>query len=206
MVIVIIMGGVYSGIFTPTEAAGVAFVYSLLICSFYYRTLSVAKIKKAALEAARITAMMLFIVIGANITSQLVAMSQIPNRILEFIAALNLAPWMIILAINIFLVIMGAPLEAISILVIGLPILYPLVTKIGYSGIWFAIIMMINMELALISPPEGLNLFVLQNLSKASTAEVSRAVIPFLFVIGALLALISCFPALALYLPSLLMK
>ena len=206
MVIVIIMGGIYSGIFTPTEAAGVAVVYGLLICGFYYRTLSIAKLKRAALDATRITAMMLFIVIGANITSQLVAMSQIPNKILELIAALNLAPWMIILAINIFLVIMGATLEAISILVVGLPILYPLVTKMGFSGVWFAIIMMINMELALISPPEGLNLFVLQNLSKASTAEVSRAVIPFLFIIGGLLALISCLPALALYLPSLLVK
>lgn len=206
MVIVIIMGGIYSGVFTPIEAAGVAFVYSLFVCRFYYRTLSLEKLKKAGLEATRITAMMLFIVIGANISGQLVSMSQVPQKILEFMTSMNLEPWMVILSINIFLVIMGAPLEAISILVIGLPILYPLVTKIGFSGIWFAIIMMVNMELALISPPEGLNLFILQNLSKASTAEVFRAVIPFLFIIGALLVLISCLPMLALYLPSLMMK
>lgn len=206
MVIVIIMGGIYSGVFTPIEAAGVAVVYSILVSLFFYKTLSLSKLKKAILEAARITSMMLFIVIGANIAGQFVAMSQLPQKIMAFMISLNLAPWVVILSINIFLIIMGGPLEAISILVIGLPILYPLVTQIGFSGIWFAIIMMINMELALISPPEGLNLFILQNLARVSAAEISRAVIPFLFLIAGLLAIISCFPAITLWLPQLIMK
>jgi C4-dicarboxylate transporter DctM subunit len=110
----------------------------------------------------------------------------------------------IILSINIFLIIAGGPLEAISILVITLPILYPLITGLGFSGLWFAVIMVINMELALISPPEGLNLFVLQNLAKSNAAEVSRAVIPFLVIIGLFLVLISSVPSLTTWLPQVL--
>jgi C4-dicarboxylate transporter, DctM subunit len=107
-----------------------------------------------------------------------VLMSQIPANLLAFIKSAEVPVWLVILMINIFLIILGGPLEAITILVITLPILYPLVTGLGFSGIWFAVIMMINMELALISPPEGLNLFILQDLAKASANEVSRGVIP----------------------------
>src|SRR5208283_1128995 len=102
----------------------------------------------------------------ANITGQVILMSQISQNILLAVKASHLPTWVIILTINIFLIIAGGPLEAISILVITLPILYPLIKGLGFSGLWFAVIMVINMELALISPPEGLNLFVLQNLAK----------------------------------------
>jgi C4-dicarboxylate transporter DctM subunit len=99
---------------------------------------------------------------------------------------------------------MGGPLEAISILVITLPILYPLMIGLGFSGVWFAIVMVINMELALISPPEGLNLFILQDMAKATAAEVSRGVVPFLIIIAIFLVLISAFPTLSTWLPSLM--
>ncbi len=99
---------------------------------------------------------------------------------------------------------MGAPLEAVSILVITLPILYPLMTGLGFSGIWFAVVMVINMELALISPPEGLNLFILQDMAKSTAGEVSRGVIPFLIIIGLFLVLISALPTLTTWLPSIL--
>jgi C4-dicarboxylate transporter DctM subunit len=131
-------------------------------------------------------------------------MSQISQKVLLAVKAMELPGWVIILSINIFLIIAGGPLEAISILVITLPILYPLITGLGFSGLWFAVIMVINMELALISPPEGLNLFVLQNLAKSNAAEVSRAVIPFLVIIGLFLVLISSFPGLTTWLPQVL--
>jgi C4-dicarboxylate transporter, DctM subunit len=204
--IAIIVGGIYSGIFTPTESGGVAAVYSIILCCFIYRTLSWKGLKQSMLEMIRVNSMIMLIVIGANITGQVILMAQIPQNILAFVKAMAVPPWAVMLAINIFLIILGGPLEAITILVITLPILYPLVTSLGYSGLWFAVIMVINMELALISPPEGLNLFILQNLGKASAAEVSWGVVPFLIIIAIFLALISFVPSLTTWLPSLMVS
>jgi C4-dicarboxylate transporter, DctM subunit len=203
--IIIIIGGIYSGIFTPTESGGVAAVYTMVLCIFIYRTLSREKLKTALLQSIRVSSMILLIIVGANITGQAILMSQISQNILEFVKGMSVSPWVIMLCINIFLIIMGGPLEAITILVIALPILYPLVTGLGFSGIWFGIIMVINMELALISPPEGLNLFILQNLAKATAKEVTAGVIPFLVIIGLFLLLISLVPSLTLWLPGLVM-
>jgi len=202
--IVIIIGGIYSGVFTPTESGGVASIYSLILCTFVYRSFNAQGIRTILLDTARVAGMIMFIIIGANITGQVILMSQISQKVLLAVKAMELPGWVIILSINIFLIIAGGPLEAISILVITLPILYPLITGLGFSGLWFAVIMVINMELALISPPEGLNLFVLQNLAKSNAAEVSRAVIPFLVIIGLFLVLISSFPGLTTWLPQML--
>jgi C4-dicarboxylate transporter DctM subunit len=204
--ITIIMGGIYSGVFTPTESGGIAAVYSIILCYFIYRSLSTEGLKKSILETIRVNSMIMFIIIGANLTGQVVLMAQIPQNILIFVKAMAVPPWVIILSINVFLIILGGPLEAITILVITLPILYPLVTSLGFSGLWFAVIMVVNMELALISPPEGLNLFILQNLAKSTASEVSWGVLPFLVVIGIFLALISAVPSLTTWLPSVVMK
>ncbi len=202
--IFIIMGGISSGIITPTESGGVAGIYSIILCLFLYRSLSAQNLKKALLDATRISAMIMLIVIGANISGQVILMAQISQNILLWVKSMQLPTWVIILSINIFLIIMGAPLEAVSILVITLPILYPLMTGLGFSGIWFAIVMVINMELALISPPEGLNLFILQDMAKSTAGEVSRGVVPFLIIIAIFLCLISAVPSLSTWLPSLM--
>jgi C4-dicarboxylate transporter DctM subunit len=202
--IVIIMGGIYSGIITPTESGGIAAIYSILLCLFIYNSLSAKNLRQALLDGARISSMIMLIVIGANISGQVILMAQISQNILLWVKSMELPTWVIILSINIFLIIMGAPLEAVSILVITLPILYPLMTGLGFSGVWFAIVMVINMELALISPPEGLNLFILQDMAKATAGEVSRGVVPFLIIIALFLVLISAVPTLSTWLPSLM--
>ena len=202
--IVIIMGGIYSGIITPTESGGIAAIYSIILGLFIYRSLSGKNLRQSLLDGARISSMIMLIVIGANISGQVILMAQISQNILLWVKSMDLPVWVIILCINIFLIIMGAPLEAVSILVITLPILYPLMIGLGFSGVWFAIVMVINMELALISPPEGLNLFILQDMAKATAGEVSRGVIPFLIIIALFLVLISAFPALSTWLPSLM--
>jgi C4-dicarboxylate transporter DctM subunit len=204
--IAIIMGGIYSGIFTPTEAGGIAAIYSIILCCFIYRTLGIKELMHAALDAIKVNSMIMFIVIGANITGQVILMAQIPANLLAFIQEAAVPPWIVILMINIVLILMGAPLEAITILVITLPVLYPLVTGMGFSGLWFAVIMLINMELALISPPEGLNLFILQDLAKATAGEVTRGVLPYLVIMALFLVLISLVPSLTTWLPSLMMK
>ena len=206
MTILIIIGGIYSGVFTPTESGGVAAVYTLVLCLFIHRTLSREKLKTALLESTRVSSMILLIIIGANIAGQAILLTQISQNILSFVTSMAVPPWVIMLCINIFLIVMGGPLEAITILVIALPILYPLVTGLGFSGLWFGIIMVINMELALISPPEGLNLFILQNLAKSNAREVTWGIIPFLIIMGLFLLLISLVPSLTTWLPSLMMN
>jgi C4-dicarboxylate transporter, DctM subunit len=206
LTILIIIGGIYSGVFTPTESGGVAAIYTLVLCIFIYRTLSREKLKTALLQATRVSSMILLIIIGANIAGQAILLTQISQNILSFVKSMAVPPWVIMLCVNIFLIIMGGPLEAITILVIALPILYPLVTGLGFSGLWFGIIMVINMELALISPPEGLNLFILQNLAKSTAQEVTRGIIPFLIIMGLFLLLISLVPSLTTWLPSLMMQ
>ncbi|OPY79769.1 MAG: Sialic acid TRAP transporter permease protein SiaT [Syntrophorhabdus sp. PtaU1.Bin058] len=203
--IVIIVGGIYSGIFTPTESGSIALVYSIILCCFIHRTVKLDGLLRSTLEAIGVNAMIMFIIIGANIAGQVILMSQIPANLLTLIKESAVPVWAVIGMINIFLILMGGPLEAITILVITLPVLYPLITGLGLSGLWFAVIMMINMELALISPPEGLNLFILQNIGKATANEVSRGVLPYLAVIAVFLVLISVFPAITMWLPSMMM-
>jgi C4-dicarboxylate transporter, DctM subunit len=206
LTIVLIMGGIYSGVFTPSEAGGVAAIYSIILCCFIYRTLPFQGLKQSLLEAVNVNSMIMLIVIGANITGQIILMSQIPQNALAFVKSMDVPSWVVILSVNIFLILLGGPLEAITILVITLPVLYPLITGLGFSGLWFAVILMINMELALISPPEGLNLFILQNLAKSTAAEVSWGVVPFLIMMGVFLALISLVPGLTTWLPAVVMK
>jgi len=202
--IVIIMGGIYTGIFTPTESGGIACFYSVLVCTLVYRSLSATGLKEALMEGARINAMIMMIIIGANLTQQIILMSQIPQNVLAWVQSIEVAPWVIILAVNVFLFALGMPMEAVSILVITLPILYPLITGLGFSGLWFAVVLVVNMEMALISPPEGLNLFILQNLAKATAAEVTRGVIPFIVIMAVFLVLVCIFPELATWLPALM--
>lgn len=200
---VIILGGIYSGIFTPTEAAAVAVSYGLIISLFFYKSFPRSVWKKTILEAGRTAAMLMLLVVGANIAGQAITMTQLSQRGLEWILSFQLNPWHIIICINVFLILLGAPLEAISILVITLPFLHPLIVSLGFSPIWFAVIMVVNMEMALISPPEGMNLFILQSIGKATTGEVSKGVLPFLAIMGLFLILIVCFPSLSTWLPGL---
>ena len=136
--------------------------------------------------------------------ADVVLLAQIPQNILHFFTTINLAPWAVVLVINIFLILLGAPLEAITILVITLPVIYPLIISLGFSGVWYAVVMIVIMELALISPPEGINLFILQDIAKATASEVSWGVMPFLVILGVFVVLISLVPELTLWLPAIL--
>jgi C4-dicarboxylate transporter DctM subunit len=203
IVILIIMGGIYSGLFTPTEAGAVAVLYSIFLCTFWYQTLPWPRLKACILKAGKISGMIILIIIGANITGNLITMTQITQDLLKAINSLAIPSWLYLVFILIFLIILGGPLEAVSIMVITCPILYPVIKALGFDGLWFGIIMVVAGEMALISPPEGINLFILQEIGKATAAEVSRGVIPFLVLMGLFLALISFLPGLTTWLPAL---
>ncbi|WP_193063866.1 TRAP transporter large permease [Oceanobacillus oncorhynchi] len=197
---IVIIGGIYSGIFTPTEAAAVGVVLAFLIAIVVYRNLTFANLKVMILSTVKTSAMILFIIIGAKLLGFILTILQIPQQITAAATATDLSPWVIFILINIVLLVLGMFLETVSILVITVPILYPIITALGFDPIWFAIIMVINMELALITPPVGLNLFVLKGLDKNNTiAEIVKGVIPYALIMVLFIILLCIFPQIATY-------
>jgi C4-dicarboxylate transporter DctM subunit len=202
IVVLIIIGGIYSGIFTVTEAGAFAVIYSIFLTVFWYKTMTFADLKACVLKAARMGGMLNLIIVAANIAAILITMSNITQDLIVYIQTLSLPGWVFIAFVMIFMIILGGPLEAVSIMVICCPILYPIVISLGYNGIWFGVAMVINTELAIISPPEGMNLFVLQQMSGGTSGEVWRAVMPYLYIMAAFLAIVLLYPPLTLWLPS----
>lgn len=197
----IVIGGIYTGIFTPTEAAAVGVMISFLIAALIYRNLTISNLKKILIATVKTNAMILFIIVGAMLLGYVMTILNIPQTITNYATAQDISPWLIFILINIVLLILGMFLETVSILVITLPILYPIITALGFDPIWFAIIMVINMELALISPPVGLNLFVLKGIDKENTInEIVRGVIPYAVIMILFIVVLSIFPEIATFL------
>jgi len=200
MLPVIVIGGIYTGIFTPTEAAAVGVVASFAISAFVYRNLNLENFKKIIISTVKTNAMILMIIVGAMLLGYIMTILQIPQTVTNYATAQDISPWIIFILINIVLLILGMFLETISILVITLPILYPVIMALGFDPIWFAIIMVINMELALITPPVGLNLFVLKGIDRTNTMdEIVKGVIPYAIIMVLLIVLLSVFPEIATF-------
>jgi C4-dicarboxylate transporter DctM subunit len=198
---VIVIGGIYSGIFTPTEAAAVGVVISFAISAFVYRNLNMENFKKIILSTVKTNAMILFIIVGAMLLGYIMTILQIPQNITKYATNQDISPWIIFILINIAILILGMFLETISILVITLPILYPIIIALGFDPIWFAIIMVINMELALITPPVGLNLFVLKGIDRTNTiSQIVKGVIPYAVIMLLMIVVLSFFPEIATFL------
>jgi len=178
---VVVLGGIYSGIFTPTEAAAVGTVYSLIICAVIYRTLSLKRLWNIILEGAKLNASIAFIVTGALVFGQLVTMLQIPEKLCNYLAALPVSPMIILFMVLIFILILGALMDEASILLITYPILYYIfVTHFKFDSIWFALVFVVTLEVGLVAPPVGINLFVVQGIDRdAKFGEVVRGVLPF---------------------------
>lgn len=195
---IIIIGGIYTGIFTPTEAAAVGVVLSFVIAIFVYKNVTISNLKEIILATVKTNTMILFIIVGAMLLGYILTILQIPQSIVNYATSLDISRWIIFILINVALLILGMFLETVSILVITLPILYPIIMALGFDPIWFAIIMVINMELALISPPVGLNLFVLKGLNKENTInEIVKGVIPYAAIMLVFMVILSIFPEIA---------
>jgi C4-dicarboxylate transporter DctM subunit len=202
VVILIIIGGIYSGYFTVTEAGAVAVLYSIFLTVFWYKTMTFSDLKACVLKAARMGGMLNLIIVAANIAAILITMSHVTQDLIQWTQTMSFPPWVFIAFIMIIMIILGGPLEAVSIMVICCPILYPIVISLGFDGIWFGVAMVINTELAIISPPEGMNLFVLQQMSGGTSTEVWKAVMPYLYIMAVFLAIVLLWPPLTLWLPS----
>lgn len=202
---VLIIGGIYTGIFTPTEAAAVGTIYSLFITFFIYRTLTLRDLPSIMVDTAKSNAMVMAIVVGAMLYGFILTIMQIPQQLTEMVTSMDVNRWVVMLAINILLLFLGCILETVSIILITVPLLYPLILKLGFDPIWFAVILVINLELALITPPVGMNLFVIQGISPGTKmSEILRGVLPFGLLMVLTLVAIAWFPWLATWLPEYL--
>lgn len=200
---VIVVGGIYTGIFTPTEAAGIGTVYSLIITFGIYRTLSLKDMPEILEDTIKTTCMIFAIMIGASLFGFVLTILDAPQALTNFVVDMQTNRWVIFVAINILLLFLGCILESVSIIFITLPILFPLIVRLGFDPIWFNVVMLINLELALITPPVGMNLFVLQGISSDSKmTQIIKGVIPFGVVMALEILLLCFFPEIATWLPS----
>ena len=204
LLIVMIIGGIYGGIFTPTEAAAVAAVYSAFIALFVYRDMSFKEIPHVFLESAKMTAMLLFIISCAMIFAHVLTMERIPQGIAEWLVAKEMSWWMFLLMVNVILWFAGDFMEPSSIILILAPIFFPIAMALGIDPIHFGIIMTLNMEVGMITPPVGLNLYVASGLSGLSLEEVTKASLPWMAVMIVALILVTYIPGISLFLVHLL--
>jgi len=203
--IVVVIGGIYAGIFTPTEAAAMSAAYAFFVSVFIYKDLSLKQVPKVLLDSANLSAMILYIITNAVLFSFLLTSEQIPQAISVWINEMGLSPWMFLVVVNILLLIAGNFMEPSSILLITAPILFPVAMKLGIDPIHLGIIMTVNMEIGMITPPVGLNLYVASGISGMGLTETTKACAPWILVMIAFLLLITYVPIISLWLPNLLM-
>ncbi|MDT8326620.1 MAG: TRAP transporter large permease [Roseovarius sp.] len=197
---VVILGGIYAGIFTPTEAAIVAVVYALFVGFFVYRSLSVATLFTALNDAAASSAVVMLVVTFASLFGWVVTVDDVVGRYSEGLLTLSSSPWTILLVMTVILLIAGMFMDAVTIMFISLPIFLPVVRELGWDPVWFGVFLMINLAIGLFTPPVGINLFVAANIAKLSLERIALAAVPFLItsVIG--LAIVAFWSDLTTYL------
>ena len=200
--LVIIMGGIYGGIFTPTEAAAVSAVYAMFIAVFVYKDLKLSDLPHVFLESSKTTVMLMFIVANALLFAHVLTTERIPQTIAEQILAVGMEPWMFLLVVNVLLLIAGNFMEQTGIILILAPILFPIGTALGIDPIHLGIIMVVNMEIGMVTPPVGLNLFVTSGVTGMNLMQVTKAALPWLSVLLIFLVMVTYIPFISLGLPN----
>jgi C4-dicarboxylate transporter DctM subunit len=204
LLIVIILGGIYGGIFTPTEAAAVAAVYAFCIALFIYRDIGPRQVPHVILEAGKVTVMLMFIVANALLFAHVLTTERIPQTIAEAIIGWGMVDWQFLIVVNILLLIAGMFMEPTGIILILAPILFPIATQLGIDPVHLGIIMVVNLEIGMVTPPIGLNLFVTAGVTNMSIMAVARAALPWTMVLLVFLVMVTYIPAISLFLPNLL--
>ena len=200
---VLIMGGILTGMFTPTEAAGVAAVYAALVGAFIYRRLNFTNLPKILLTAGLESGMVMLLIAMSEPFAWIVAVDQIPQLLIDWISALTTSPWLILLLINIFLLILGIPMETAPALVIVTPVLAPIAAAVGIDPVHLGIVVCLNLVLGLITPPVGAVLFVVCGIANVSLSRLSRAIWQPFLVCMVVLAIVTYIPWISTFLPKL---
>jgi len=204
LLVFIILGGIYGGVFTPTEAAAVAAVYSFIVAVFIYRDIGFKDIPRVFSDSARVTVMLMFIIVNALLFAHVLTTERIPQAIAEQIIAMEMAPWQFLVVVNLILLAAGAFMEPTGIILILAPILFPIAMQLGIDPVHLGIIMVVNLEIGMITPPIGLNLFVTSGITTLSIGQVIRAASPWLLVLLVYLILVTYVPQISLWLPDVL--
>lgn len=201
LLIVIVIGGIYSGIFTPTEAAAMSAVYAFIIAVFVYKDMPLAGVPKVLLSSANMSAMLLYIITNAVLFSFVLTSENIPQTIADWIVGQGFGVIAFLLVTNILLLMAGNFMEPSSIVLIMAPILFPVAVKLGIDPVHFGILIVVNMEVGMCHPPVGLNLYVASGITKMGITELTVAVWPWLLAMLGFLVLVTYVPALSLWLP-----
>jgi C4-dicarboxylate transporter, DctM subunit len=201
MLVVIIVGGIYSGIFTATEAAAMAAVYSFFVAIFVYKDLSLKEVPKVLRDAANMSAMLLYIITNAVLFSFVLANENMPHRLAEWLLGMNLGQTGFLFVVNLILLGAGNFMDPSSIILIMAPIFFPAAVQLGINPVHFGILIDVNMEVGLCHPPVGLNLYVASGISKLGITELTKAVLPWLVTMLVFLVIVTYWPWLTLVVP-----
>lgn len=203
LLVVIVLGGIYGGFFTPTEAAAVSAVYAFVCAVWIYGGLKLRQVPKVLISAANTSAMLLYIITNAILFSFLLTSEQIPQSLAEWVVSRDLSPWMFLLFLNIALLIAGQFMEPTGIILILAPLVLPIALALGIDPVHLGIVMTINLEIGMISPPVGLNLFVASHMARMGMTQVAIAAAPWAVALIVFLLLITYVPQISLWLPNL---
>jgi C4-dicarboxylate transporter DctM subunit len=198
---VFVLGGIYMGIFTATEAAGTGTLYALVVAALIYRALSWRDLIEGVQEATRTSAMLLMIIAGAAIYGYMLTKLRIPQELTQLVADLGLGRTGFLVAMMVLLFVLGLVLESFSIILLTMPAILPLLGQLGIDKVWYGVLLTLSLEMALISPPVALNLVVIKAITGASLAEVNRSIYPYMAMLALGTALLIAFPEIVLWLP-----
>ena len=191
---IIVVGGIYGGFFTPTEAAGVGVFFSFMIGFFWYKTLKLSNIIDIFKNSLNSTCMILLLIAGSMVLGHAITTLQISDQLVGLISSYDVSQFTFVIMIMVLLFILGCILEVISVIYIVLPVLFPIVESLGINSIWFAIIFIVNMEIALITPPLGMNLYVIGGIVKRPISEIMTGALPFVLIFLFCLFILILFP------------
>ncbi|MBR3121463.1 TRAP transporter large permease [Oceanobacillus profundus] len=198
------IGGIYLGVFTPTEAAGVG-AFGALLFALISRKLTWESLKGSLNESVRLTAFIFFILIGANLFGQFLAISRIPVMLTTYVGNLDLNPYIILIGILVVLLLLGCFIESLALIVITLPILYPIITELGFNGIWFGVIMIMVINIGALTPPLGISVYVIKGVARNIPLQtIFRGVVPMIIAMIVCVAILVVFPQIVTILPDLM--
>lgn len=206
MLPVMVLGGIYSGVFTATEAAAMGASIATLVSYFIYRTVGVKDIWESAILGCRTSAVLFMIVGGASVFAHAITMMRVPQEIVELVVQFDIGMYGFLLILMVLIFFLGMFLESIAIILVTTPVILPVMAEMGINPIWYGVLLMVNLELAMITPPVGMNLFTVKAISRAPMSEIISGALPYVLLMLLGLILLLFIPQLALWLPSTMLE
>ncbi len=205
VLILLVLGSIYTGFATPTEAAAVGALGAMFVVGVFYRALSWANLVKSLRAATQVSAALLSIVGAAFIFTQMLVVVRIPERVTSLVTGLDVPPYLVMVGVMLILVLLGCLVDAASLLLVVTPILVPAMAGLGYDPLWLGVLLVVNLEMAVITPPVGLNLYTMKSVvPELDLGDIFRGITPYLLIEGALLAVMIAVPGIATWLPGVL--